>query len=100
MGTNYFRERHYKEEWTKRIDIALLFQLQAICEQMKKKAILQQDKALMDWASAIGLILATVNGEIVNIKLDDKQLPDCSLQDRVAVAAELPIPNLKILSKR
>jgi len=67
---------------------------------MKKRATVQQDRELSAWANTIGLILATVNGEVVNIKLDDKQLPDCSLQDRVAVATALPLPNLKILLKR
>lgn len=99
MGSSYYREKRHREEWTKRIDIALLFQLQAICTGMKKRAALQQDRELADWANAIRLILATVNEEIANIELKKYQLPDDHREIEPEEATDA-MPNLRILKLR
>jgi hypothetical protein len=97
MGSKYYRERYYKEEWTKRVDIALLYRLQMLMEEMKRRAIKDQDKEIERWESQIRLMLAAINGEVTNIRLDDKQLPDCGLQDLVNVATDQPA--LKLLAR-
>lgn len=97
MGSNQYRERYYKKEWTKQVDISFLYQLQMLSEEMKRRAAKEQDHELERWSSQIRLMLATINGEVTNIRLDDKQLPDCGLQDLVNVAADQP--SLKLLSR-
>lgn len=98
MGSNHYREWHYKKEWTRRIDIALLFQLQTIQARMKKRAVAQQDRELTDWANAIRLILATVNEEIENVELKKYQLPDDHRD--IDPEEERLTPKLKILQNR
>jgi len=90
MGSKHYREQYYKKEWTRRIDITLLYQLQTLSEEMRRRATRQQDRELEKWADQIRLMLASVNGEVTNIRLDDKQLPDCDLQDLVNVATDQP----------
>lgn len=98
MGSNYYREKRHREEWTKRIDIALLFQLQTIYARMKKRATAQQDRELADWANAIRLILATVNEEIESVELKKYQLPE---DHRELNLEELEsTPDLRILKNR
>lgn len=99
MGSNHYREQYYKKEWTKQIDISLLYQLQILSDEMKRRAVRQQDKELEKWSAHIRLMLATVNGEVANIKLDDKQLPDCGLQDLVNVATDQDQPPLRLLTR-
>jgi len=97
--SNYFRERHYKQHWTKRVDISLLYQLQMLSEEMKRRAAKDEDREIEKWSNQIRLMLATINGEVMNIKLDDKHLPKCDLQDLVQVATDQPLL-LKLLTRR
>lgn len=75
MDKGRWRERHEREHWTKRIDISLIYQLEMISAQMKKRAEETGDKGLSEWASSIRLIIARVNGEINNIELAKFNLP-------------------------
>lgn len=97
MGSNYYREDRYKREWTKRIDIALLFQLQAIYTGMKKRATAQEDRELADWANSLRLILAIVNEEVENIELKKHELPDSYRQLDLDPEEQPLIPDLRIL---
>ena len=97
MGINRYREQYYKQEWTKRVDISLLYQLQMLSEEMKRRATKDSDREIEKWANQIRLMLATINGEVTNIRLDDKELPDCGLQDLVNVATDEP--TLRILTR-
>lgn len=76
MGSGYFREKYYKENWTKQVDISFLFQLQMISEEMDKRAKSYNDCRLEEWANQIRLIVARANGEEVNIKLADHAMPE------------------------
>ena len=71
---NTWRERHYRKHWTRPVDIAFLYQLQAIAEQMKKRAEENGDKELEEWAARIRLIVARANGEELNIPLAEHRI--------------------------
>jgi hypothetical protein len=72
--TAYWRERHYREHWTKPLDITFLYQLGTIAAQMLKRAEKDGDKELFDWAAQIRLIVARANGEELNIPLAEHQI--------------------------
>jgi len=91
MGNSYWREQHYIKEWTKQVDILFLYQLQTISEEMKRRALNQEDRQLAQWASQIRLIVANANGEQVNVQLAKHQMPVAESQDVI------PIPDLRIL---
>ncbi len=76
MGSTQWREKYYKENWTKQVDISLLFQLQIISEDMKKRVKRRPDYQLEEWANQIRLIVARANGEEVNIKLIEHEMPE------------------------
>jgi hypothetical protein len=76
MGNPYWRERHYKENWTKPVDISYLYQLQMISEEMKKRAKNDEDRRLEEWANQIRLIVARASGEEVNVKLTEYEMPE------------------------
>lgn len=76
MGNTYWRDQHYIKEWTKQVDISYLYQLQAISEEMKKRAKKDADHRLEEWANQIRLIVARANGEEVNIKLAEHEMPE------------------------
>lgn len=76
MGSSHYRELYYKKEWTKQVDISFLYQLQVISEEMKKRAKKDEDRRLEEWANQIRLIVARANGEEVNVKLAEYQMPE------------------------
>lgn len=81
--TSTWREKHYRKHWTKPVDIAFLYQLQTIAEQMKKRAEQAEDKELEEWANRIRLIVARANGEELNIPLSEHRIaaPDIAVKD-------------------
>lgn len=83
MSKGQWRARHEREHWTKRIDISLLYQLDMISAEMKKRAEEAEDKELQQWASSIRLIVARANGEELNIPLTKHQIksPDVVRKD-------------------
>ena len=74
MRKGQWRERYERENWTKRIDISFLYQLDTLAAQMKKRAEENDDKELLEWAQSVRLIVARANGEELNIPLTKHQI--------------------------
>lgn len=75
MGSGYWKERHHKKEWTKSIDLSLLYQLGQIAERLTARAKADEDEALLREAEQLGLIVARINGDVASLDLAAIHLP-------------------------
>jgi hypothetical protein len=63
------------KEWTKSIDLSLLYQLGQLSQRLKAKAKAAEDESLLREAELLGLIVARVNGGVANLDLTALHLP-------------------------
>jgi hypothetical protein len=90
-----WKERQYIENWTKRIEITALYQIQAVCDQMGSRAEATNDKELSRWSGTIKMVIAKVNGEITDFDLKRYEMSEANL-----TREERAVPDLRILKNR
>lgn len=83
MKKGQWRERYERENWTTRIDISFLYQLDMLAAQMKKRAEENDDKELLEWAQSVRLIVTRASGEELNIPLATHRIkgPSVTVKD-------------------
>jgi hypothetical protein len=79
-----WREQYYKKEWTKGVDISILYQMQMVAETLRKyvsakgalsKTAVTRELELLDKC------LAAARGDIVNFDLSKLQILETPLRD-------------------
>ncbi len=74
-----WREAYYKKEWTKSVDISILYQMQIAVDnlfrQVKGKGRLTK-KSVERELDALNKCLAAARGDVVNFDLSKLQMPE------------------------
>ena len=80
-----WREAYYKKEWTKSVDISILYQMQAAVENLqrmvKNKGRLAK-KSVEREIDALNKCLAAARGDVVNFDLSKLQMPEQKPEER------------------
>jgi hypothetical protein len=70
MDSDDFRRRRFLREWTGRIDISHLYQLEQVVEGMNRYYLETQEPRLQYWANTILMIISAVREEMAGYQLD------------------------------
>jgi hypothetical protein len=78
---NYYRKRHADKEWTKKVDISILFKIEQATGYLRKlteKEISDDPlkKKFLTEIEALELSLAVAQGRVENIELKKEVLPE------------------------
>ena len=98
MDSDDFRRRRFLREWTGRIDISHLYQLEAIAGDMQRIYQETADQRLEYWADMILKIIAAVREDMAGYQLDRYELTGRELLD--AVEAEEDLPKILIKNRK
>jgi hypothetical protein len=73
-----WREQYYKKEWTKSVDISILYQMQMAIESLRRMVKCKGQlakKSVERELEALEKCLAVARGDVVNFDLSKLQLP-------------------------
>jgi hypothetical protein len=71
-----WRERHYREQWTKRVDTSLLYRIKQEAKRIRRRAEELEEKAILESLSIIDIAVAVASGEASKIDLSAHQFPE------------------------
>jgi len=73
---NFYRRRYAEKEWTKKVDISLLFRLEQATARIKTIADRDQLKAILEEVEQLELALNIAQGRVKDFPLKEHEMPE------------------------